>query len=189
MKLNKVVTILSKIAEVGYWVGCAIVAVIIAGIASGHFSFISKLTDVDPSAGKDLVSFGFSIMTVDSAGNSIGGAYTIFFITILIMMAMMAMICRNIYLIFKTSEGKTSFSKGQTPFQPDNIRMVREIGIFLIAIPVVGLIMDIIAHIALGPEIECSMDLHFIIVGLVAICLSRFFTYGMELQEDVDGLV
>ena len=140
-------------------------------------------------AGKDLVSFGFSIMTVDSAGNSIGGAYTIFFITILIMMAMMAMICRNIYLIFKTSEGKTSFSKGQTPFQPDNIRMVREIGIFLIAIPVVGLIMDIIAHIALGPEIECSMDLHFIIVGLVAICLSRFFTYGMELQEDVDGLV
>ena len=44
--------------------------------------------------------------------------------------ALMAMVFRNVYLIFKTAEGKTWFSKGATPFQPDIVRMVREIGIF-----------------------------------------------------------
>ncbi|MBQ9157068.1 MAG: hypothetical protein IJ137_09860 [Eubacterium sp.] len=49
--------------------------------------------------------------------------------------------------------------------------MVREIGIFLIAMPAVGLIMSIIARIILGAAIlDCSMDLHFIMVGLVMIC-------------------
>ena len=68
--------------------------------------------------------------------------------------------------------------------------MVREIGIFLIAMPAVGLIMSIIARIILGAAIlDCSMDLHFIMVGLVMICLSRYFAYGMELQGDVDGLI
>ena len=106
------------------------------------------------------------------------------------MLGLMAMICRNIYLIFKTTAGQTKFSQGQTPFQPDNIRMVREIGIYLIAIPIIGLIMSVIARLAMsGVEIESSMDMHFIMVGLVIICLSRYFSYGMELQNEVDGLV
>lgn len=190
MRLNKAVMIISKIAEICYWVGSALTAVIVIGLISGHYGIVSLLSDVDPSAGRDLVAFGFSILPVDASGNPVMGAYIIFFITLLIMLVLMALICRNIYLIFKTSAGQTRFSKGQTPFQPDNIRMVREIGLFLIAMPVAGLIMSIIAKIVLPvPEVESSMDLHFIVVGLIMICLSRFFAYGMELQNDVDGLV
>ena len=68
--------------------------------------------------------------------------------------------------------------------------MVREIGIFLLAVPIVGLVMSVVARLALsGIEVETSMDMHFIIVGLAVTCLSRYFSYGMELQNDVDGLV
>ena len=102
----------------------------------------------------------------------------------------MAMCARNVHLIFKTSEGKTWFSKGETPFQPDNIRMVREIGIFLIAIPVVQLIMSIIARIALGPDmVESGLGMQSIFTGVVVLALSRYFAYGMQLQNDVDGLL
>ena len=190
MKLNKAVTIISKIAEVCYWIGFGMVGAIVISLIAGHHGLVSKLTDVDPTAGKDLTGFGFSIETVTRDGQTIWGTYVIFFITLFLMLGLMAMICRNIYLIFKTTAGQTKFSKGQTPFQPDNIRMVREIGIYLIAIPIIGLIMSVIARLAMsGVEIESSMDMHFIMVGLVIICLSRYFSYGMELQNEVDGLV
>ena len=102
----------------------------------------------------------------------------------------MGMCARNVHLIFKTSEGRTRFSKGATPFQPDNIRMVREIGIFMIAIPVVQFIMSIVARIALGPDmVESGIGMQKIFVGLVVLALSQYFAYGMQLQSDVDGLL
>lgn len=190
MKLRKAVTIIAAIAEVCYWIGSGMTAAIVISLAVGYTGLVSKLTSVIPEKGKDLVAFGFSISTVDADGNTVWGSYLVFFITLLLMLVMMAMICRDVYLIFRTAEGKTKFSKGKTPFQPDNIRMVREIGIFLIVIPVVGLIMSIIGRGVLKAyQIESSMDMHFIVVGLVVIALSGFFAYGMELQNDVDGLV
>ena len=93
-------------------------------------------------------------------------------------------------LSFKTAEGKTRFSKGETPFQPDNVRMVREIGIFLIAIPAVQFIMSIVARIALGPDmVESSLGMSTVFMGLVVLALSQYFAYGMKLQNDVDGLL
>ena len=190
MKLNKVVTVFSKIAEICYWVGTALTTVIVIGLISGHDGIVSKLSDVDLAVEQELTAFGFSISTVDGAGHVVRGSYVIFFLTMIFMFVLMAMICRNIYLIFKTTAGETKFSKGQTPFQPDNIRMVREIGYFLLAMPAVGLIMSIISNILYHTiEVESAMDMHFVAVGLVVICLSRFFSYGMELQNDVDGLV
>ena len=84
--------------------------------------------------------------------------------------------------------GKTKFSVGETPFQKANVRMIREIGIFCIAIPAIEFIMTIIAHIAFG-NVECSFSYSGILFGLVVLCLSRFFSYGMELQKDTEGLV
>ena len=68
--------------------------------------------------------------------------------------------------------------------------MIREIGIFSIAIPIVELIMTIIARIALGGAgVESSLNLNGILIGIVVLCLSQFFAYGTQLQEDNDGLV
>lgn len=62
----------------------------------------------------------------------------------------MAMVFRNVYLIFRTAKGKTWFAKGDTPFQKDIVRMVREIGIFYLAVPIVSLLMSVVAVLVLG---------------------------------------
>lgn len=188
-RLNKAVIIIAKICEIAHWVAAGILAVMIAVTAAGRMQFLKYLSDVD-IASKEVSSNGFTIGLIDSTGKLIPGALILFFITILLVCILMAMIFRNVYLIFKTSEGETKFSQGKTPFQKDNIRMVREIGIFCIAIPVVELIVSVIARIVLPVGVvETSVEMTGVFMGLVVLCLSQFFAYGMELQEDVDGLV
>ena len=127
---------------------------------------------------------------MNAEGAVVPAAFVVFFITMALTFALMAMCARNVHLIFKTAEGKTRFSKGETPFQPDNVRMVREIGIFLIAIPAVQFIMSIVARIALGPDmVESSLGMSTVFMGLVVLALSQYFAYGMKLQNDVDGLL
>ena len=100
------------------------------------------------------------------------------------------MIFRNVYLILKTAQGKTWFSKGDTPFQKDIVRMLREIGIFLLSSCAVDLFWSIGLRMILGvDQVELSVGLTRIILGMMVLCLSQFFDYGAHLQEDVDGLL
>lgn len=188
-KLNRAIIIISKIVEVFMWVGCGLSAVIVGLGAAGRFDLMKFFTDAG-QGNPYLISGDFLINGADAAGAPIRGAYVIFFLTMIFTFALMARCARNVHLIFKTSEGETRFSKGKTPFQPDNIRMVREIGIFLIAIPVVQMIMSVVARIALGPDmVESSLGMETLFMGLVVLALSRYFAYGMQLQNDVDGLL
>ena len=102
---------------------------------------------------------------------------------------LMAMIVRNINLIVRTAEGGTWFSQGSTPFQEDNVRMIREIGIFCIAITIVGFIGTMVAQLVAGTDIETSSTLLPLIIGVVVIFLSKIFEYGKGLQEAEDGLI
>ena len=188
-KLNNAVIIIARIVEVFMWVGCGLSAIITGLCALGKFDLLKYFTDATLET-PQLISGDFVLLTRDAAGQPVKGAFVLFFLTMVLTFALMAMCARNVHLIFKTSEGKTWFSKGETPFQPDNIRMVREIGIFLIAIPVVQLIMSIIARIALGPDmVESGLGMQSIFTGVVVLALSRYFAYGMQLQNDVDGLL
>ena len=100
-----------------------------------------------------------------------------------IILTLMAMVFRNLSLIFKKSENST-------PFQKDNIRMMKEIGIFSIAVPVVGFVMSVITRIAVGAEAaEISVSQSGIVMGIIVLCLTQFFVYGAELEKDVDGLL
>ena len=68
--------------------------------------------------------------------------------------------------------------------------MMKEIGIFAILIPVVGLIMSIILRVVLGTDlVEASVDLYGVFMGLIVLCLTQFFIYGKELENDVEGLI
>ena len=188
-KLNRAVIIIARIIEVFLWVGCGL-SIIITGLsAAGRFNLLKYFTDAYPNS-VYLTSGSFRLLAKNFIDEPIKGSYVIFFLTLAITLALMAMCARNVHLIFKTSEGRTRFSKGKTPFQPDNIRMVREIGIFLIAIPVVQFIMSIVARICLGPDaVESSLGLQNVFMGLVVLALSQYFAYGMQLQSDVDGLL
>ena len=188
-KLNRAIIIISKIVEVFMWVGCAGSAILAGLTAAGRFDLMRYFTDARPDAAT-LTGNGFSIVARNAQGEPSRAAFAIFFLALLFTFALMGMCARNVHLIFKTAEGKTRFSKGETPFQPDIVRMVREIGIFLIAIPAVQLIVSVVARIALGPNsVESGVNMVGVFMGLVVLALSRYFAYGTKLQSEVDGLV
>lgn len=139
---------------------------------------------------RTIATNGFQIMIERPDGGVIVGAVRIFAFAGILTMFCMMMIFRNIYLIIKTCEGRTWFSKGKTPFQKDVVRMVREIGIFSIMIPGAGLVLSLFARLALGPDFcETSVQIAGIAMGIAMICFSRIFAYGINLEEEVEGLV
>ena len=100
----------------------------------------------------------------------------------LINCAAFTMIFRNINLILKTARGKTWFSEGETPFQKDITRMIREIGIFLLLTAAIGFIMSLFVS-------TVTVQLVYVVIGILMLCLSSFFSYGEQLQKETDGLV
>ena len=179
MKVTKVVT---KIVEVFHWVGAAILlcATVCSLAAPSLVKYFVGL-DVKPY-GTELNIYGFEVTAPVINGVTDMKTFFVFGIGGILILCLMAMIFRNMNLIIKKSEEST-------PFQPDNIRMIREIGIFAIAIPVVGLIMSIICRLVLGGEVETSVNFYSVVVGIIMICLTQFFIHGAELEEDVEGLV
>ena len=94
----------------------------------------------------------------------------------------MAMVFRNVYLVAKKSEND--------PFNKDNIRMIREIGIFSLSVPVIGFIMSVISRIVIGVEkAEIVVRIDGLILGILILFITQIFVYGAELQNDVDGLL
>ena len=186
-KLNKVVRILARILEIGHWVGTCIMAVLLVCCIFFRSAAMGMIAG-DPS-GEDVI-YGFHFTLTNVSGEIDIASLTVFAVAGILLFALMAMIFRNVYLIVKTTEGKTRFSKGATPFQPDVIRMLREIGIFAIAVPVVGLIMSIVGRIVVGPEFaETSVDLGGIVMGLLVLWLTQVFTRGEALEQDAEGLI
>ena len=182
-KLNKVVKIIAKVLEIGHWVcaGIMVVMAICAGSVSERISSFYSMNGLGHEA--DASVYGFEVGLVNSAGEINAKTFMLFAIGAVIIYALVAMIFRNIYLIIKKSESETPFSK-------DNIRMLREIGIFSIAIPVIGLIMTTIIRLVVGVDlVEASVNLGGIIMGIIILCLTQFFAYGAALEKDVDGLL
>lgn len=176
-KLNKAVTILSKIGEICIWIGTALMAALfLTGvIAPDKLHFL-----VDSCT--DITIRGFSIAVIDKPQETVVKSIIMIALAGMLIFPLDAMIFRNIHRIFKSSENKT-------PFQTDNVRMVREIGIFSIAGPMVELIVSSIAQLFVGALAETSVNMDGVFFGLVVLCLSQFFAYGMSLQEEVDGLL
>ena len=109
-------------------------------------------------------TYGFEVSTLLSAGTT---TFTLFGIGAAVILVAMAMVWRNLFLIFKKSENATLFQK-------DNFRMIKEIGIFAIAIPVVGLIMSAVIRLVCGVDAaEVSVHLGGILAGAVILCLNR----------------
>ena len=141
-KLAKVVT---KVLEVTHWVAEALMLAAAISIVAAP-QWLGYFVGLDTMGQEvELSAYGFEIMAPVVNGMVDTKTFVLFAIGAVIIFSLVAMIFRNLYLIIKKSEGTT-------PFQKDNVRMMREIGIFSIGIPVIGLIMNIIARLVLGPE-------------------------------------
>lgn len=180
--INVITKVLTKILEVGHWVAVGLMAAVaICCIAAPDW--IKYFMDTAALAKEAEISvYGFELAA--AAGEEIPvKALCLFAVGSVSIFSFMAMVFRNLYLIIKKSEGST-------PFQPDNVRMFREIGIFSISIPVVGLIMSLIIRLVMGPDIvELSVKPDGFIMGIIVLCLTQLFARGVQLEKDVDGLL
>ncbi|MCH5188640.1 MAG: DUF2975 domain-containing protein [Oscillospiraceae bacterium] len=175
--LNKAVKIVAKILEVAHWVAaCLMVAVAICSVtASQWLGYFIDMNAIEN--GGEISVYGFEVAVVNMK------TLLLFAIGSVVIYALVAMIFRNIYLIIKKAESST-------PFNKDNIRMVREIGIFSIAIPIIGFIMSIVIRLAVGVDAaEISVNFDGFVMGIIVLCLTQFFSHGAELEKDVDGLL
>ncbi len=178
-KLGKITKVLVRVVEIAHWIGAVgmlVGLVLILTLGQRAVSVAPGSTEAEAAV------YGFGLTLVDEAGTPDLAALRLFLPVGAVLMALMAMAFRNVHLILKHSEAAT-------PFQPDNVRMVREIGWFLMAVPVVGLVMSVVARLVLSAQIETSVSLSNLLVGLVVLCLSQVFARGMALESDVDGLL
>ena len=181
-KLNTVTKIVAKILEVVHWLAAAFMAVAAICSAAGA-GWLENLANANGMQAENASVYGFDVNLLDASGKVNKTSLLLFALAAVLIFLLMAMVFRNIYLIIKNSVGTT-------PFQKDNVRMVREIGIFSIAIPVIGLIMSVIIRLAVGAETaEISVNLDGFVMGIVLLCLSQVFAYGVGIEEDVDGLL
>ena len=188
--LSGIALVVSKLLEILHWLAAAVMAfMFIASVAAREW-MRNILSEGVPEFGRNMKTGDFELVATGADGSINMTAVIIFSVGAVILLSLMAMVFRNVYLIMKTMKGKTWFSTGNTPFQKDIIRMVREIGIFCIAGPVVSFLMGIIARLILGVDaVEISVDLQGFIIGILVLCLSQIFAYGKQLQDDVDGLL
>lgn len=185
-RFNRAAIIAAKIMEIFHWVA---VGLMIAGLIA-YFVDKSLLHYLLNIGNGEFAVAGYNINVLDAHGVLQGSLFVSALITGVIVCGLMAMVFRNIYLIFKTTAGQTKFSKGPTPFQPANVRMLREIGIFVLSIPVIEFALDNIAKLAAGVDaVESSVSISGLVFGIALLCLSQFFAYGTQLQSDADGLL
>ncbi len=179
-KFNKATKIITKILEVTHWVGTALL-ILVAICSLVLPSGLKYLIDLGENATVDSYTFEASILGADGVINY--GALSVYAFGAAVTMALVAMIFRNLNLIVKKSEEESHFAK-------DNVRMMKEIGIFSIAMPVVSLIASIIFRIVIGVETaEIVVNAEGIVMGIIVLCLTQFFARGAELEEEVDGLL
>ena len=182
-QLNKVVKIIAKVLEIVHWVatGLMVAVAICSTIASQYLGYFIDMNSLETEA--EISVYGFEMGFVNSAGGVNTKALMLFAIGAVIIYALVAMMFRNIHLIIKRSES-------ETPFNKDNIRMLKEIGIFSVAIPIIGLIMSTIIRLVVGVDaVEISVNMYGLVLGIIVLCLTQFFAYGAELEKDVDGLL
>ncbi|MCM1320568.1 MAG: hypothetical protein NC041_03380 [Bacteroides sp.] len=186
-KLAKATCIAAKILE-------AVCALAALGYAAAFVLSIAR-ADAAANFAKTLAlrnhgelsvqGFDINILNGDAV---IAGSVAFFALAGILSFAVRTMMFRNVALILKTAAGKTSFSKGETPFQKDIVRMVREIGVFYILIPAFQIFVCATCRAVLG-KIELAVHAECAIAGFVILALSQIFSYGEKLESEVEGLI
>ena len=182
--INKLGNVLTKILEVLHWVGAGLLlaATVCVVAAPGWLAHFVGL-DTYCCCGADLNVYGFEVNVPVVGGNVDMKSFMLFAIGGVIILAVMAMVFRNLHRVFKKAES-------ETPFQKGTVCAMKRIGFLSMAVPVIGLVMSVLIRLILGVDaVEISVNTTGIFMGIIILCLTQFFVHGAELEKDVDGLV
>lgn len=180
---------ISRITEIIFWTGVVMMVLMLGASFIEPAKMTAFLSALDsPALIEGLNILGLKIGTASSDHGAWLAAIRMSSLGGIISFSLFAMMFRNSALILKTITGETSFSEGVTPFQKPVVRMIREIGIFLIALPLTQLFLTWIAQLLI-PEANVSVSFLDVFLGLLMICLSQCFNYGIKLEEETEGLI
>ncbi|MDJ1121941.1 DUF2975 domain-containing protein [Olsenella sp. YH-ols2217] len=180
---SKPVSIIAMVVQILLWVGTALVAC--ALIWTFVVPEVADSLFVGGIEGGSIEMMGVSVEHVD---RSLAAFRTILGYGV-VALGLSAMVARNITLISRSLAAQPEFSETNTPFTPDNVRMVREIGLFCVSISLWGLVATWVIFGVSGGAVETSWSQMGLLLGLVVLWLSTMFAYGHRLQDDVEGLV
>ena len=185
--LNRTLSVISKIAEIAAWIG------VVAGLIAFAGSF-NKDVAQEIVAGKSemMQSVGFELGVITNTGAINYFALSMYYLGTVIAFVLIALIFRNLDIILHTISGRYEKAESSSPFQKDVVKRVKRIGILSIAMPVFSFALTSIVYVVSlinGTPVSVSVSLEGVIIGLVCLCLTQIFSYGAQLEEEVDGLL
>lgn len=104
------------------------------------------------------------------------------FLTGAVAMGITALMLHRMHgIIVETMAGK--------PFQPCTVKWMKQIGYCAVAMPLVIAAMNLWAMLISVDGNHAVLDLSGLLLGVLVLCLTHVFAYGLELQNDVDDLL
>lgn len=174
LKFGKTAT---RIIEIICWAGVAI-ALICAVVGIIDAAFMENYLVADAG----ITVNGVQVATIDGSHDFSMAAVLVALLGGCAALVLMALMFRNLYHVLASAETGS-------PFQPANVQRLERIGWLAIAVPVVSLVLSVVFRLLGIDEVELSFSLTDLIMGVLVLILSRFFAYGVSLQNDVDGMV
>ena len=202
-KLIKGASIVAWFLELLYWANTTAYFCWLLGVWYYRPEFHESLFAVTEGV---LISFGYPIQDITTAIP----IFVVAMVNGMLVSGLMALIFHNIRRVFDVSSGVDWDSIGPTPFQPANVKLLRQVGCYAIAIPLMKLFSHWLAHlIHISEQVSefniitfftttimypykvpvPNIRLEEIFMGVAIFCLAQIFAYGVELQSDVDGLL
>jgi len=177
MKMLKTGKILTKIAEIVGYCGMVLCAALLI------WGLISPYPMMDAYGEGNVTIYGSDIDLDAPELKHPLAAISMMLLTGVASSALMALTFRRVNgIIVKAIEGK--------PFQPCTVKWMKQIGYLAMALPIVGFVGSLIAFLAGGvPTENVMLNMNGFLTGIMILCLTQVFAYGVELQQDVDGLL
>lgn len=182
-KINK-----SKLLHTGKVASKAIEILCWAGVALMLMAAIAAMIDTSWATLNLMPDSGISMNGITMELNQGSDQITLSAIVAMLLgcgfcLALTALVFRNLHAVLKASQSGS-------PFQPENVKRIETIGWLSIAGPVAALVVTVLCKLLGGPdEMEFSLNLSGIFMGILVLILSQVFAHGVELEQDVDGLV
>ncbi len=181
--IKNAVKTISKIVEICHYVGAALMAAagVLSIVSPQNLKYVMDVKDL--IANPEVSVYGFEAMLANATGQINYIAHALYALGGAAILLFMALIFKNLGSIIEKAEEKS-------PFCSENVKSLKRIGIYSIAIPLAGLLMSVVMRIAIGHEFaEISLNQSGIMMGLVVFVLTSYFAHGAELEQDVDGLL
>ena len=136
-------------------------------------------------------AYGMLFTLIDAKGNMRMHLVSVWLLLLGATSILLALIFRNVHKILKSLEGTKEQPEMGTPFTAENVERVKKIGIYSIVMPTIQNMVVYICGVLIKMNglKDVNFEVRGFIFGIIVLCLAYVFSYGVNLQEEVDGFI